>query len=584
MSSLAAQGNPPLAVKTDWSAIAWAYLFFFYFSGVHHVLLQIADATIFFGLRQAVIVSAVWLIPLLLFPVRARQVGALIGIVLWGFSLISLGYFCIYQQEFSQSVIFIIFESNPAEASEFFDQYFVWWMIPAALVYTAGAWWLWRRLRPISIARNRAWLVVAVIVGALFVYPQYKQLRNLQFSLKEASEVLQKRFEPAVPWQILFGYTQYRTQLANMQELLEQNSQLSPLANLQDAHAGLPATLVLVIGESTNRGHMGLYGYPRSTTPRLEALRDELAVFSQVVAPRPYTIETLQQVLTFADQENPDLYLTQPSLMNLMKQAGYKTYWITNQQTMTKRNTMLTNFSQQADEQFYMNHSRAQNSREYDDNVLDPFSRVLAEPAERKFIVVHLLGTHMKYEYRYPPEYDVFKDRQGLADWATPAQVSVINSYDNAVLYNDYVVSSLIQRFAGSKAPGFMVYFSDHGEDVYDSPGHAVLGRNEGKPTPPMYTVPFIVWASPSWQARGARDFSAQLDRPYSTAHFIHTWADLAGLSFEGFEPPKSLVSRDFIERPLLVGDPGAPKTLIDLRTLMPASQNAQQPRPAPAR
>ena len=47
------------------------------------------------------------------------------------FSLFSLGYFAIYGQEFSQSVIFIMFESNPAEASEYFRQYFAWWMVPA---------------------------------------------------------------------------------------------------------------------------------------------------------------------------------------------------------------------------------------------------------------------------------------------------------------------------------------------------------------------------------------------------------------------------------------------------------------------
>ena len=77
-----------------------------------------------------------------------------------------------------------------------------------------------------------------------------------------------------------------------------------------------------------------------------------------------------------------------------MKQAGYKTYWITNQQTITKRNTMLTTFSKQADEQFYLNNNREQNARQYDGDVLDPFAKVLAEDAPRKFIVVHLLGTH----------------------------------------------------------------------------------------------------------------------------------------------------------------------------------------------
>ena len=560
-----------LPAKTDWSSLGWSYLFFWYFSGIHHLLLQMTGVTIFFGFRQALIVSTLWLIPLLLFPKRTRQISAVIGVILWLFSLVSLGYFCIYRQEFSQSVIFIIFESNAAETSEFIAQYFVWWMIPTALAYSAGAYFLWRRIRPLHMPRKAAWAIVALIFVMLFVYPNSKQLRSLQFSPAVAAETLEIRLEPAVPWQIIFGYTQYRKQLAGMQELLDQNSKIPPLQNLKDANAGLPATLVLVIGESTNKQHMSLYGYARPTTPKLDALRNELVVFTQVVAPRPYTIETLQQVLTFADQEHPDLYLTQPSLMNMMKQAGYKTFWVTNQQTMTKRNTMLTNFSQQMDEQVYLNNSRAQNSREYDANVFGPFKRILSDPAERKFIIVHLLGTHMKYEYRYPSEYDVFKDRKGLADWVKSDQVEVINSYDNAVLYNDFVVSSLIEAMASSKANGFLVYFSDHGEDVYDSSGHNMLGRNEGKPTPPMYTVPFILWASEQWWAFHPRNFTGQLARPYGTSHFIHTWADLAGLNFDGFDSSKSLVSKDFKVLPLLVGDPSAPKSLIDLRTLMSA-------------
>lgn len=189
-------------------------------------------------------------------------------------------------------------------------------------------------------------------------------------------------------------------QLSQMQSLLSQNERIPPIANLVDSHAGEPRTLVLVIGESTNSKHMSLYGYPRNTTPKLDAMRDQLLIFNQAFASRPYTIEALQQILTFADQENPDLYLTKPSLMNIMKQAGYKTYWITNQQTLTQRNTMLTSFSQQMDEQVYLNHSRSQNSYQFDGNVLEPFKRVLNDGAERRFIVVHLLGAHMRYEYR----------------------------------------------------------------------------------------------------------------------------------------------------------------------------------------
>lgn len=556
----------------DWAALGWAYLFFWYFSGVYHVLLQVFDATIFVGFRQSVIVSTLWLIPVLLFPQRTRQIAAGIGSILWLCSLASLSYFLIYWQEFSQSVIFIMFESNTQEASEYFAQYFVWWMVPVLLAYTLGGYLLWRRLRPVVIARPRALGVAVFIAASLFGYPAVKLANAGQLSLDNAVESYEKRMEPATPWQIIFGYTQYRKRLAEMQALLDQNHRLPPLQDLKDAHAGLPATLVLVIGESTNRQHMGIYGYARPTTPRLQALPG-LEVFDQVISARPYTIETLQQTLTFADPDSPDRYLSEPSLMNMMKQAGYKTFWITNQQTLTKRNTMLTYFSQQTDEQVYLNHSRAQNAREYDSNVLEPFQRILNDPAERKFIVVHLLGTHMKYDYRYPPEYEVFKDRQGLADWAAAEQVPVINSYDNAVLFNDFIVSTLIERFRDSRANGFLLYTSDHGEDVFDSPGHRMLGRNESSPTVPMYAVPFLIWRSESWRARDAREFASMRDRPYALYDFIHTWSDLAGLSYRNYDASKSLVSQTFTERELRIGDPYRRKQLIDFRAMMQASQ-----------
>lgn len=563
--------------RIDWRGIGWAYIFFWYFSGLMHVLLQLGGATTSYGLRQATVASILWLIPLLLFPQRTRQISAVIGLVLWAFSLVSLGYYCVYGQEFSQSVIFIMFESNPAEAREYFSQYFVWWMVPALVIYSAIAWLLWRQVRPIHLSRRAAWIAVALIAIALFAYPQIKNINRGVLSSAMAAETIQKRMEPAVPWQMLVGYMQYQEQLAGMQELLDQNKKLPPIMNLVEANAEQPKTLILVIGESTNRQHMSLYGYPRQTTPKLDALRNQLTVFNKVIGPRPYTIEVLQQVLTFADQENPDLYLTTPSLMNIMKQAGYKTFWITNQQTMTKRNTMLTNFSQQTDEQFYLNNSRDQNSRSYDESVLEPFQKVLADPAEKKLIIVHLLGTHMKYEYRYPPEFARFNDRAGLADWATPDQIPVINNYDNAVLYNDEVVANLISSFSATNPNGLLVYFSDHGEDVFDSPGHKILGRNEGRPTEPMYAVPFFTWESESWKKQHPRDLRKFADRPYQTSHFIHTWADLVGLRFEGFDSTKSLVSKDFKERPLWVGDPNAPKAMIDMRAMQPLRQSASK-------
>ena len=574
MATLERSSTP--AKGFDWAGLGWLFLFFWYFSGITQLLILLTGTSGFTGFRQAFVMSAIWLAPMLLFPARTRVLAAVIGVVLWACSMASLGYFFIYQQEFSQSVIFIMFESNISEAGEYMTQYFAWWMVAAFLAHTLVALFLWSRLRPVYLSRGKALLAATAIVVAVVGYPLVKQTMRTG-SLAAGYEKFETRIEPAVPWQMLVAYRRYGETLASMQGMLDNASQVPPLHNFKDAMANQPATLVLVIGESTNRQRMSLYGYPRETTPELDKLKDQLAVFDNVITPRPYTIEALQQVLTFADEENPDLYLKTPSLVSMMKQAGYKTYWITNQQTMTKRNTMLTTFSEQADEQVYLNNNRNQNARQYDGDVLEPFAKALTDSAPRKFIVVHLLGTHMSYQYRYPPTFDTFQDRQGVPPGVSDDQLPTYNSYDNAVRYNDFVVSSLIKDYAKTDPNGFLLYLSDHGEDVFDSAGHNTLGRNEAKPTAPMYTIPFMAWASPKWREKHDWNFAGDLQRPYSSSHLIHTWADLAGLSFDELDRSKSLVSDSFKPRPLLIGNPYEveQKALIDFSLMKPKAPAA---------
>ncbi|KAF2394988.1 phosphoethanolamine transferase CptA [Pseudomonas frederiksbergensis] len=567
------------ATGFDWAGFIWLFVFFWYFSGITQLLIQLTGTSGFTGFRQAFVMSAIWLAPMLLFPKRTRLMAALIGVVLWACSMASLGYFFIYQQEFSQSVIFIMFESNISEAGEYMTQYFAWWMVAAFLAHTAFAYFLWTRLRPVYMPRGRALVAATAILVAVVGYPLIKQTARTG-SLAGGFEKFETRIEPAVPWQMAVAYHRYLDTLAGMQDMLDSASKIAPLKNLKNTMADQPSTLVLVIGESTNRQRMSLYGYNRETTPELDKLKDQLAVFNNVITPRPYTIEALQQVLTFADEENPDLYLTTPSLVSMMKQAGYKTFWITNQQTMTKRNTMLTTFSEQADEQVYLNNNRNQNAAQYDGDVIEPFNKALSDPAAHKLIVVHLLGTHMSYQYRYPPTFDKFKDRTGVPAGVKDAEVPTYNSYDNAVLYNDFVVSSLIKDYAKADPNGFLMYLSDHGEDVFDSPGHNTLGRNENKPTAPMYTIPFMAWASPKWRDTHDWNFAADLSRPYSSSQLIHTWADMAGLSFDELDHSKSLVSDSFKPRPLLIGNPyeRQQRPLIDFSLMKPKAAVTEVP------
>jgi len=543
------------------------FIFFFYFSAVYHLLCIIFKITGTVGLRESFYMSFLWLCFVVIFNKRSKKIAAFIGIFLWFGSLFSLVYFALYGQEFSQSVIFIIFESNLTESSEFLQTYFVWWLIPMIILYSIIAFYLWKSLDEYLYINMPKRLFLLTLFIAI---PFHKFIDNYILGSKSfsySSYIQMKRMETATPWNIAFSYISYRLDLANMQKLMNANTNLKPLKNLKDRYKDKNTTLVLVIGESTNRNRMSLYGYKRETTPRLEKIKKDLVIFDNVYSPRPYTIEVLQQALSFADEENPDLFLKKPNLINIMKQAGYETYWITNQQTQTKRNTMLTTFSQMCDHQFYLNNNRRQNSASYDGSVLKPFNNVLTKDIhKKKFIVVHLLGTHSRYKYRYPQEFNIF-DNKGELKGLNSKQRTLYNEYDNAIFYNDYVVSKLIETIRNNNESNIaMLYLSDHGEEVFDNVIKKRLGRNENNPTKAMYTIPFLLYQNEKWKMTIGNNIAKNANhRLYSSSNLLYTFSDLAGISFDGFDPSKSIINKDFYQYSVYIGDPYSKKKLRDL-------------------
>jgi heptose-I-phosphate ethanolaminephosphotransferase len=546
--------------------LAW-FLFFFYFSGVHQTIIYFSGIAGFFGISQSLVMSLLWLVPVMLFPARGKLIAGIAGVVLWATSLFSMGYLALYRQDFSQSVIFIIFESNWAESSEFLHSYFAWWMVPALAVYTLIPWLIWRRLQPIGgTPVIRLPLTIALCLAVC--WPMLDRVIIKKDSLANGFYKQVDSMEPVAPWQLVMGYVKYRQALSHAESRLLASDK-PPLEDLVDNNADTPNTLVLVIGESTNARRMGIYGYYRDTTPRLAAMSDELLVFDQVYASRPYTVESLVQALSFADQLQPNLHLEKPTLIDVMKQAGYRTYWITNQQTQTHRNTLITTFSKQADEQIYLNNNRSQNSAQYDEVVFGPFEDLLNRSESKKFILVHLIGTHRAYHYRYPDTFKIFDDDEDLPPWVRKKRHRrEYNEFDNSIVYNDFVVASLIEHY--------LVYFADHGEEVYDYPHHLFAGRDEAAPTPAMYSVPFLAWRSESWKRNNRIDVSYDTTRRmYSLSDFFHTWMDMAGIRFSEFDPGKSIISRWYQPGPVLIGDPAKPEALVDVRQkFFPATAN----------
>ncbi len=90
---------------------------------------------------------------------------------------------------------------------------------------------------------------------------------------------------------------------------------------------------MIVLGESCNRDHMSLYGYCRETTPRLSAIENELVVYKDAVSPAIQTLVALKRILSFSDHGCDDMFIHEASIVELLRDAGYKTYWVDNQGT-----------------------------------------------------------------------------------------------------------------------------------------------------------------------------------------------------------------------------------------------------------
>lgn len=299
----------------------------------------------------------------------------------------------------------------------------------------------------------------------------------------------------------------------------------------------MPQIHVLVIGETARRDRWQLFGAARETTPRLAELADELVVFRDAVSAASATRESIPLMLTARPAHAPLRYTPEPSIVTAMKQAGYSTAWLSNQGASGYHETPVTVMAREADHAVFINRVDYRSSAPFDGELLPHLAQALARPADRKFIVLHTLGSHLHYAKRYPAEFEVF--RPALAPDAPPDIRSsdprhrqlLVNAYDNSVRYTDHVLRELIDLVRATGLEATVTYVPDHGETLFDgSCGMA----GHGFASYANYRVPMLMWASPAWRARHGPAWDAlrlNATKPVSTLALFPTMTAMAGFS-----------------------------------------------------
>ena len=429
-----------------------------------------------------------------------------------------------------------LFETNPEESKEFLVHYFNPWIIVGCVVYILLCFliiWKMRVGKPLKIKEHKI-AFFSALLSLILVVSLPPLSRSVYF----------------VNFYKLF--VNYKIRL-NKEEcaILERQSQPYEVTDIhQDT---VPKNIVVVIGESLTRQHMSLYGYPRNTNPKLAGLGDSLLVYADVISPQVHTIPVLRSVLTLADKDNPDHITEKPSIFELFNRAGYETYFISNQPFGGNFKTsydVLLNLSK--------NISNLAPEKQSDEIIFPAFKGILAEDKKKnKLILIHLIGNHMAYEFRYTPSYNVFNNEKDHLIQETKFRdkkaIRTIDKYDNSVLYNDFIISQLISILhKQSDKNTALVYFSDHGEEVYETREFA--GHAYEKVSTSMCEVPFLVWMSPEFRMQ-RQDLVLDTKRSYSTSDFLFSLSDLAGLHYSDYDDKRSIFSMQFEPKERYVGE-----------------------------
>ncbi len=422
----------------------------------------------------------------------------LVAVFLMFYALCDWYCVCTYGCRLSNDFIQIVAGTNLNEAAEYFETFVSWGDVSVfVLLMIASAvlgWWLSRKC---NWGMDKAWRMCVVVlllcIGGVW----------------HNASMLEAEFGNEGRWNFKF------------EEVIDLRNHLTnPL--LEECDSIHPECVVVILGESFSRNHSSLYGYGRCTNPLLGQKREEgcLLVFRDVASPCTNTTAAFKYLLNTNQigRESNVPWYEHTTLMEVMRVGGYHTAWLSNQAEKGMFDNLPSGHARLCEESLFL-----QEKWMYDGSLVGKD----AVHNGNKCVFYHLMGQHEAFQSRYPKAFERFKAKDYLT--FPEHQREVLAAYDNATLYNDYVVSSIIDLYKDKDAVVF--YFSDHALDVFDTDpdffGHAKMteaSQAQGK------EIPFMIYVSPVFLQRHAQVVDRMrraVDTPFCTDRFIYAVIDV---------------------------------------------------------
>jgi lipid A ethanolaminephosphotransferase len=256
------------------------------------------------------------------------------------------------------------------------------------------------------------------------------------------------------------------------------------------------SVFVIVVGETARSMNFSINGYPRNTNPNLS--KQDIISFKDVASAGTSTAYSLPAMFSSLPNKsfNVENARYRENLLDVLQQTGYDILWRENDngckgvcERVTTQNMIDIkefDFAKYCDSTYC-----------YDEVLLQGLEDYIKSIKKDTVIVLHMIGSHgPTYYRRYPDEFKKYQPACDTAEIQKCSKEAIVNTYDNTILYTDYVLSGLINILKKFEAfETGMLYVSDHGES---------LGENNiylhGLPymiAPEEQTkVPMLLWLS----------------------------------------------------------------------------------------
>lgn len=394
-----------------------------------------------------------------------------------------------------RSMITNIFDTTPAESYALLSGQMIVVLGLTALLFIALAWWikikpaanLWRgALMRVGTVLASALLIV--LVAGLF----YKDYASLFRNNKELVKSLNPSNSIVALNSWYFHHKMDNLPLVKIGEDAQQKAVMKngPRKNLT----------IIVLGETSRAANFSLGGYDRDTNPLLA--KDNVVYFPKTTSCGTATAVSVPCMFSNMPRARYDESLAhhQEGLLDIIQRAGIQVLWNDNDGGCKGACDRVPHQDMTA----MKLPGQCIDGECYDDVLFHDLEKTIDSMQGDGVIVLHTIGSHgPTYYNRYPPQFRRFTPTCDTSEIQSCSQEQLKNTYDNTILYIDYIVDKAI-KLLQSKQDKFttsLVYLSDHGESLGEN-GVYLHGLPYSIAPETQKHVPMLLWLSDDYQKR----------------------------------------------------------------------------------